>query len=117
MDGNSPHLSELITDIDAGKKYWGQGNTEPIIICENIPLYADNCCIIGKNKETIKFSFNGIEYIKFKAQDLINTIHQYKDKMNVVVVGTANINTWGGFNRPQIFIKEIDIRERTEFDF
>ena len=33
------------------------------------------------------------------------------DKMNVTVVGRANINEWGGNITPQIFIEDYEIQE------
>lgn len=61
--------------------------------------------VIGKNADTLKFSYNGITYIKFKAEDLIDKMSEYKDtRMNISVVGTSNVNEWGGNRTPQILI-------------
>ena len=79
-------------------------------------MRADDIQIIGKNKDTLKISKNGITYIKFFAKDLINEISKYNE-MQLTIVGTANLNEWNGIVTPQLFIKDIDIKEITDLSF
>lgn len=66
---------------------------------------------IGRNKDTLKIEKNGIVYIKFFAKDIIFDLMQIKNDMKITVVGTANMNEWMGNITPQIFIKDIEIKE------
>lgn len=117
VKGNCSYLSDLITELDNGRTLWGQGNPEAMIIVENIPIVADEIQIIGKNKDTLKFTFNGITYIKFKAKSLIEDLQMFQGKLNLNIAGRGNINEWMGKKTPQILIDEIEINEMNDFDF
>lgn len=117
VNGNASYLTELIEVLDEGKKYFGQGNPEPIIVVKNIPMEKSNIQIIGANKDTMKFSFNDVTYIKFKASNIIEQLPAYKDRLTITVVGRSNINEWGGLCTPQILIDEIEIKNNSIYDF
>lgn len=107
----------MIMELDEGKRFYGQNCPEPVIISENIPIHTKDIQIIGTNKDTVKFIFNDIVYMKFKAKDLIETFSQYNGKINITVAGRGNVNEWGGRKTPQIFIDEIEIKEQNDYDF
>ena len=117
VKGNFSKLSELIEDLDRGKKFFGQGCKEPLIAIEDIALPPSSYSIIGKAADTLRFEFNGITYIKFKATDLIEELKQKDGSLIITVIGRGNINTWGGNNKPQILVDEIEIKESSIYDF
>lgn len=117
IKGNSSYLSKLIEDIDGGAKFWGQGNEEAVIIVEDIILPQNGYDIIGKNSDTLRFKFNGITYVKFKATELIEELKSKKGKLSIVVAGKGKINEWGGRKDPQILVDEIEIKELSAYDF
>lgn len=117
VSGNSSYLEKLIFDLDRGKKLFGQGNKEPVIVVENIVLPPSGYSIIGKNLDTLRFEFNGITYVKFKALDLIEELKEKTGKLIFSVAGCGNINTWGGKSSPQILINEIEFKESSVYDF
>lgn len=117
VKGNFSKLPNLIKDLDKGKKFFGQGCKEPVIAIEDITLPPSSYSIIGKASDTLRFEFNGITYIKFKATDLIEELKEKKGSLNITVIGRGNINTWGGYNKPQILIDEIEIEESSIYDF
>lgn len=49
-----------------------QQNDEPVIIVENITLPKSSIQKIGSKKDTVKFVFNGMTYMIFKAQNIID---------------------------------------------
>ena len=100
VSGNYSELGNLIKDLDRGKKFYGQGNKEPVIIIENITIPVSKIDIIGKNSDTLRFEFNNITYVRFKATELIEKIKNEKGSINITVAGRGNINTWGGYNKP-----------------
>ena len=67
---------------------------------------------MGKNKDTVKFEKNGVEYIKFFAKDLIEELNEYPE-MKINLVGEAQVNEWGGNTTPQIAIKDLEIFDAT----
>lgn len=117
VQGNCSYLNQLIDDLDRGRFLWGQGCEEPVIVIENITIDKKDITVIGTNKDTLKFSFNGITYIKFKAKELINEISTYNGKLNISAAGRGNINEWGGKRTPQILLEEIEIKESGKYDF
>lgn len=106
LSANSTLIAPIITEMSDFKALWGKGNPECVMAIENIPV--NNYEIIGKNKDTLKFSFNNITYIKFKAQDLIDKILMISEPFIVNVVGRPNVNEWNGMSKPQILIDDID---------
>ena len=115
--GNCSYLEDLIQSLDEGKELWGQGNDEPVLVVENITLPRSGYQVIGKNNDTLKFEFNGITYVKFKATDLIKQLAEYEDRISITAAGKANVNEWGGRRTPQILVEEIEITPLSEEDF
>jgi len=107
----------MILDLERGKDFYGQNCAEPIIIAENITIDTSSIQTIGSNKDTFKFVFNDITYIKFKAKDLINKLAQYNGKISITIAGKGNVNVWGGRETPQIFIESLDIKDLNNTDF
>lgn len=117
VKGNCSYLGQLIKELDAGKALFGQGCKEPIIVVEDIPINPKEISVIGKNADTIRFTFNGITYIKFKATELIDELKTHSDKITISVAGRANVNRWGGRETPQIQIEEIEVKDTSKYDF
>lgn len=117
VNGNCSYLSNMIEDLDRGHTLWGQGNPEPIIIVKNITIDTKDIQVIGTYKDTLKFTFNGITYIKFKAKSIIDDLFLKKGKLNITAAGRANINHWEGRETPQILLEEIEIKESSKEDF
>ena len=88
---------------------------EPLIAIENIHLNKQNIQAIGAKKDTVKFTVNGITYIKFKDETLLEKLTKY-DTMNVTILGRANLNEWMGNITPQIIIENYQIIDTT-YDF
>ena len=118
VQGNYSEITNLVMDIGSQSKLWGQTNDEPVIIIENITIPKAQIQMIGSKKDTVKFVFNGMTYMIFKAQDIIDKIFETTgDTLNITCAGRANINTWGNKTTPQIYIDEIEIKESSIYDF
>lgn len=118
VQGNCSYLGRMIAELDEGRNLYGQGNKEPVMVIENVPVKTKDVQVIGSKKDTLKFAFNGITFIKFRATDLIEEIGQYGDvTLNLTIAGKANMNYWGGRATPQVLIEEIEIKESGENDF
>lgn len=112
---NSLDLKELITDLCRGAKYWGQGNPEAMIAVENIVLDKHLIQAIGANSDTMRFSYNGIVYIKFRAKDILDKLNEHGNKLLINVVGKGQLNHWGGSTTPQIVIEDIEFKDLEGF--
>lgn len=118
VSGNYSDLNGLVTDLGSHADLWGQQNKEPVIIVENITIPKSSIQKIGSKKDTVKFIFNDMTYMIFKAQDIIDQIDSFDgDTLNITCAGRANINKWGGRETPQIYIDEIELKESSIYDF
>lgn len=117
VQGNYSNIDNLVLDLGSYSELWGQSCDEPIIIVEDIKVPVNQIQVIGSKKDTIKFVFNGMTYMIFKATDIIEQIEQLSGTLNITCAGRANINRWGGRIIPQIYVDEIEIKETSIYDF
>ena len=115
--GNSKDLDELIEDISEYEDIYGQGFNEPLIYIEDLYVNKKDIQIIGKNKDTVKITKNGIAFMKFHAKDFISELEDKKNELKLNIVGRANMNEWAGTFTPQIFIDNYELREVRDTDF
>ena len=101
-------IDNLIRDVGEYGYIWSSQNDEPTLYIDNIILSANEIQIIGTNRDTVKFIKNGITYIKFKANELIDELSGMKDII-MKIVGRCNINEWNGIKNPQIIIDDYEI--------
>ena len=117
VQGNCSYLTDMIIDLEKGRALWGQQNDEPVIIVKDITINVSDIQVIGSYKDTLKFTFNGVTYIKFKAKALIEELFLQSGKINITVAGRSNLNSFGGKTTPQIFLSEIEVKECSAYDF
>ena len=106
---NSNDLSKLVLDIGALSHIWGQGNKEPLIYIDPVEFNPRNIFVMGKNKDTVKITINGIDYIKFRATELIEKLQSAPSTCRIEMVCKANINEWMGQCKPQMIIEDCEI--------
>lgn len=111
----SKDLDFLVTILYAYRNYYGQNNPEPLIAVKDIHLTKKDITLMGKDKTTLKFEKQGVAFVKFNAEEMIEQLRELDD-ISIEVVGKANINYWGGKATPQIFIEDFNIKDGT-FDF
>ena len=113
LDG-SDYIGELLGAI-AHPEYFGNHIDEPTVVIQNIPLM--NVMTMGTNKDSIKISYNGIDYVKFKDTKFIEEISANRQK-RLTVYGRANLNEWMGKKSVQVFITDYELTEDTsKYDF
>ena len=110
------NIGTAIEQIAELKTIWGQGIEEPIIVVEDVKLFPEDVSFIGANKDTVKFSYNGVSFVRFKDSNFVNCIKEMKNGFAITVLGKANVNEWNGTTTPQIFIDDYTIRDTT-YDF
>lgn len=92
-------LTKLVLALGAAEELWGQSNDTPLISVTDINITSNDITIMGSKKDTLKIIKNGISYIKFHAENMIEELQQYKEiKLNII--GKANINNWMGAESP-----------------
>ena len=92
LDGND-YNDELLSCLASHPEYFGNHIEEPMIVIKDIPLM--NVMVMGASKDSIKISYNGIDYVKFKDTDFIEEVMNNRTK-KLTVYGRANLNEWMG---------------------
>lgn len=111
----SEEIAKAILDLTQYPDIYGKDNEEPLIVVENIRL-TDKDIIVYDNKSiTVKFSYGGVDYLKFSADKLREELSEMKE-IEITVIGKANLNEWQGTTKPQIFIDDYNLRNPV-FDF
>ena len=108
-EANSSDLSKLVLDLGGYPHIWGQGNKEALIYIKPVSFNPKQIYIMGKNKDTVKITINGIDYIKFRATELIEKLQSAPDTCYIEMVCKANINEWMGQCKPQMIIEDCEI--------
>lgn len=103
-------ISTIIYEIVKYEDIWSQGLQEPRFYIHDININKSDIQIMGKNKDTIKFTKFGVSYIKFHAEELINELKQY-DQIKIELVGKGNVNEWMGNTSPQIIIEGYEVSD------
>ena len=107
-EANAADLEDLIYDLASNTSIWGQNNPEPLISIPNIYLDKTDYKVIGTNKDTVRFEKNGVIFIKFHANDLIEQLNNCNE-IKISIVGKPNINEWMGNRSPQIMIEDYEV--------
>lgn len=108
----------LINTVHSYEHLWGNGVAQPLFYIENILVNSSQIFILGEDERTIKFSCEGVEYIKFKVskeeKDELDRRYQSPKNWRFVLTGRFSVNTFRGNSKPQVLI---DKWEYTESDF
>lgn len=91
---------------------WGNDIEEPAVVVERIPYYKEQLFIMGENKDSSKFTHNGVEFVKFKDSDFVQEMTAY-NRGYITVYGHIKKNTWAGRITPQILISDYEIEDAT----
>ena len=114
LDGND-YNDELLGCLASHPEYFGNHIEEPMIVIKDIPLM--NVMVMGASKDSIKISYNGIDYVKFKDTDFIEEVMNNRTK-KLTVYGRANLNEWMGKQSVQIFISDYElVEDNSKYDF
>ena len=113
---NSEDLADIILEIAQKSELWGKDIEEPYIAIENIEITNSDVSLIGTKKDTLKFNINGVTYIQFKADKLIEDLADI-ELAKLTILGRMNLNEWCGNTTPQIFIEDYNIEKLDLYSF
>jgi len=107
--------SDLLTELAGHPEYFGNHIEEIKLVIKDIPL--QNIFAMGANKDSMRISYNNVDYIRFKDADFVNAITTNRTQ-NINVYGRANLNTFNGKTSIQIFIDDYEFAlDEHRFDF
>ena len=114
LDG-SKYNDVLIGNIASHPELFGNHIDEVKFVITNIPLI--NVMPMGAERNSMKISFNNIDYIKFKDSAFVTEIMDNRTK-RLTVYGRGNLNTFNGVTSVQVFIDDYELVEDTsKYDF
>ena len=114
LDAKENNLS-LLYALAEHPEYFGNHIDEIKIVIKNIALA--NIFVMGANKDSVKISYNNVDYVKFKDTDFIDEIMTNRTKL-LTIYGKVNLNTWMGKTSIQIFIEDYDLEEdNSKYEF
>ena len=87
-----------------------------MIAIEDIEIEDKEIQVIGKNNNTLKFSIDGLDFIKFNVDSddkLIQNTSDWESDENKTfklnIVGKCSINDYSGVKTPQIIVQDYEI--------
>ena len=114
LDGKE-YNDELIAAVSAHPEYFGNQIDEVKLIIKDIPLM--NVMPMGTNKDSMKISYNGIDYVRFKDEDFVQQVLKDRTK-KLTVYGRGNLNTFNGKTSVQVFIDDYElVTDERKYDF
>ena len=114
LDANKNNLS-LLTRLASHPELFGNHIEEIKVIIKNIELAS--IMTMGANKDSMKITYNGIDYVRFKDSEFVNEVVNNRT-MKLTVLARLNINEWMGRKSLQCFIDDYEfIVDATKYEF
>lgn len=105
-----------IFDIAYLADYWGMGIEEPHIAVTKVKITKDNCQMMKSN--TFKITCGDLSFIKFKMPDEeFEALYPEFGYKILTIIGTCQINSWGGYDYPQMIIEDYEVTSSFKYDF
>ena len=112
---SSDDIEELIGTLASHPEWFGNHIDEIKIVVEDIPLM--NIMPMGANKDSMKISYNGIDYVRFKDEDFVENVMADRTQ-KLTVYGRGNLNSFMGKTSVQVFIDDYELKEdNSKYDF
>lgn len=96
----------IVSLIGTYGNIWGNKVDEPIFAIDDITIASTDISLMGKSKTTIKFLFNGIEFIKFKSNEEEYNKITVNEHNKFTIIGRFKVNEYNGNVSPQILIED-----------
>ena len=114
LDANDNN-TELLMVLASHPEFFGNHIDEIKFVIKNISL--SNVMAMGANKDSMKISCNGVDYVRFKDMDFVDAVMNNRtDKLTVY--GRANLNTFAGRTSIQVFIDDYELlKDESKYDF
>lgn len=113
-------IPSSVMKVAQSYQIWGKGIPEPTFAITGINIPAKDIVGYGDNKNFIKFTYNGVDYVKkYCSKDEWenmtlrdrNTLGENKKHLQLNIIGNFVVNEWNGNKYPQVKIKYYESRE------
>ena len=100
------NIAPLLEKLGEHPEFFGNHIDEIKIVIKNISLA--NVTAMGANKDSMKISFNGIDYVRFKDINFTEEVFSNRLK-KLTAYGRVNLNTFAGRTTTQVFVDDYDL--------
>ncbi len=108
----------IIKSLHELRDTWGQYVEEPKIAIKDIEVNKDEVYINGSKKNTLKFIYKDIEFIKFfSSESEWESIVNQGERLVIDVVGKCSVNEWDGKKKAQIVIEDYEVKKVKKKEF
>lgn len=109
---------DFVLSINKYSDIWGGGIDEPLIAFTGMIIVVDDINLMGKEQNTIKFTYRDIEFIKFNCkEEEITKIKNNGKNIEIDVVGRCKINDYKGNTTAQVMISDFVVKQTKKFVF
>lgn len=110
--------AEDILEIANHQHLWGQGLEAPLVHVSHIRMRKDDIKLIGSKGNTWKLDLGAADGIMFGLTDeqMLTLANHDTYEIEIEIVGECSINTFRGQVKPQLIIKDFDVRPVTSDD-
>ena len=115
LDADDEETSYLLRALASHPEFFGNKIDEVQIVVKNLPL--SSIMAMGTNKDSMKISCNGVDYVKFKDEDFVDKVTMNR-LSKLTVVGRPNLNTFNGRTSVQLFISDYEFtKDESKYEF
>ncbi|MGD7046966.1 single-stranded-DNA-specific exonuclease RecJ [Rossellomorea marisflavi] len=108
----------FVIELEKHKDLWGFKVEEPLIAFKDIEVNKEDILLMGKNKNTIKFSYKDVEYIKFFTnEEAYEELISQGERLVIDVVGKCSINEYNKEKKPQVLIDDFVVKKTKKKEF
>lgn len=102
----------MLYEFGQHMRLYGNGIPQPLFAFELV-IQPDNIRIQGKDENTVKISYGGVDLIKFKSPEMAEMASYYQTQglVRATIVGRAQLNEFNGNIKPQIIMDYLDLEE------
>jgi single-stranded-DNA-specific exonuclease len=108
----------FVKELTKHRDIWGYKVEEPLIAIKDIEVNKDDIYINGSKKNTLKFSYKGMDFIKFfSSEQEWESIVNKGQRLVIDVVGKCSINEYNGVKTPQVVMEALEVTKVKKKEF
>lgn len=104
----SEYNDELLASLASHPEFFGNHIDEVTLVIKDIPLMS--VMVMGTNKDSVKISYNNVDYVKFKDEEFIKKIMDDRTK-KLTIYGRPLLNVWQGKTTVQCVISDYELKD------
>jgi len=100
--------SQMLMNIAEFERLWGNSIPQPKFAF-SLTVMPNQIKFMGKDNSSVRITVDGVDFVAFKNQELIDLIQQNTGLVHIDFVGRAQINEWMGNRKVQVIIDDFTV--------